>query len=133
MSINNPVKLFISDLRLWVHLGHSSEEKYHAQLVSVNVELIFADPPKALTTDSLEDTVCYFQIIQVIQRACQDKQFNLVEYLTAEIYTAVYQALSSQSQSVAIAGVNITVHKIHPPIPGLHGGILFTYSGSGDI
>jgi len=36
--------LLISDLRLWVHLGYSAEEKYHSQLVSVNIDFTFQSP-----------------------------------------------------------------------------------------
>ncbi|MDE5056158.1 dihydroneopterin aldolase [Wolbachia endosymbiont of Drosophila bicornuta] len=73
--------LLISDLRLWVHLGYSAEEKYHSQLVSVNIDFTFKSHHLGLTTDRLEDTICYLEVVQSIQSLVQSKQFNLIEHL----------------------------------------------------
>ncbi|WP_341821053.1 dihydroneopterin aldolase [Wolbachia endosymbiont (group A) of Myopa testacea] len=117
--------LLISDLRLWVHLGCSAEEKFHSQLVSVNIDFNFKSPPLGLTTDRLEDTICYLEVVQSIQSLVQSKQFNLIEHLTHDIYRAINNLLVQKKH--IISSIRVTAHKVAPPVPGVHGGVLFTY------
>lgn len=117
--------LLISDLRLWVHLGCSAEEKSSPQLVSIDVDFTFKSPPSGLTTDQLKDTICYLEVVQNIQSLVQGKQFNLIERLTHEIYRAINNLLLRKKH--IISSVRLTTHKIAPPVPGVHGGVFFTY------
>ncbi|WP_353273106.1 dihydroneopterin aldolase [Wolbachia endosymbiont (group A) of Portevinia maculata] len=117
--------LLISDLRLWVHLGCSAEEKFHSQLVSVNIDFTFKSPPLGLTTDRLEDTICYLEVVQSIQSLVQSKQFNLIEHLTHDIYRVINNLLVQKKH--IISSIRVTTHKVAPPVPGVHGGVLFTY------
>ncbi|WP_438456243.1 dihydroneopterin aldolase [Wolbachia endosymbiont of Kerria lacca] len=117
--------LLISDLRLWVHLGCSAEEKSSPQLVSIDVDFTFKSPPSGLTTDQLKDTICYLEVVQNIQSLVQGKQFNLIEHLTHEIYRAINNLLLRKKH--IISSVRLTTHKIAPPVPGVHGGVFFTY------
>jgi len=117
--------LLISDLRLWVHLGCSAEEKSSPQLVSIDVDFTFKSPPSGLTTDQLKDTICYLEVVQNIQSLVQGKQFNLIEHLTHEIYRAINNLLLRKKR--IISSVRVTTHKIAPPVPGVHGGVFFTY------
>ena len=117
--------LLISDLRLWVHLGCSAEEKFSPQLVSIDVDFTFKSPPSGLTTDQLKDTICYLEVVQNIQSLVQGKQFNLIEHLTHEIYRAINNLLLRKKH--IISSVRVTTHKIAPPVPGVHGGAFFTY------
>ncbi|WP_395463073.1 dihydroneopterin aldolase [Wolbachia endosymbiont of Cantharis cryptica] len=117
--------LLIQDLRLWVHLGCSSEEKFHPQLVSINVDFTFKSPPLGLMTDRIEDTVCYLEVVQNIQSLVQSKQFNLIEYLTHDIYITINNLLMQKKH--IISSIRVTTHKVAPPIPGVHGGVFFTY------
>ncbi|MGL9689123.1 MAG: hypothetical protein ACR5K6_05295 [Wolbachia sp.] len=59
--------LLIQDLRLWVYLSCSTEEKFYSQLVSINVDFTFKSPSVGLITDQLEDTICYLEVVQSIQ------------------------------------------------------------------
>ncbi|QJT94555.1 dihydroneopterin aldolase [Wolbachia endosymbiont of Diaphorina citri] len=117
--------LLISDLRLWVHLGCSAEEKSSPQLVSIDVDFTFKSPPSGITTDQLKDTICYLEVVQSIQSLVQGKQFNLIEHLTHEIYRAINNLLLRKKH--IISSVRVTTHKIAPPVPGVHGGVFFTY------
>ncbi|MCA7010212.1 dihydroneopterin aldolase [Wolbachia endosymbiont of Tribolium confusum] len=117
--------LLISDLRLWVHLGCSAEEKFSSQLVSIDVDFTFKSPPSGLTTDQLKDTICYLEVVQNIQSLVQGKQFNLIEHLTHEIYRAINNILLRKKH--IISSVKVTTHKTAPPVPGVHGGVFFTY------
>ncbi|MGL9757989.1 MAG: dihydroneopterin aldolase [Wolbachia sp.] len=117
--------LLISDLRLWVHLGCSAEEKLHSQLVSIDVDFTFKSTPLGLTTDQLKDTICYLEVVQNIQSLVQGKQFNLIEHLTHEIYRAINNLLLRKKH--IISSVKVATHKTAPPVPGVHVGVFFTY------
>ncbi|MGL9732825.1 MAG: dihydroneopterin aldolase [Wolbachia sp.] len=117
--------LIIKDLRLWVHLGCSTEEKFNSQLVSINVDFTFKSSPLGLITDQLEDTICYLEVVQSIQSLALSKRFNLIEYLTHDIYLAISNFLTQKSN--IISSIRVTTHKIAPPVPDVHGGVLFTY------
>ncbi|XP_076238634.1 putative dihydroneopterin aldolase [Calliopsis andreniformis] len=117
--------LLISDLRLWVHLGYSAEEKFHSQLVSVSIDFTFKSSPLGLTTGRLEDTTCYLEVVQSIQSHVQSKQFNLNDHLTHEIYRAIHNLLVQKQRIISF--IKVTTHKVAPPVPGVHGDVLFTY------
>lgn len=117
--------LTLSDLRTWVRLGCSDQEKHHTQMVSFTIELNFKKPPIGTLTDDLDNTVCYVAIAENIKTLCALRRFNLIEHLAAEAAQAVLPALESQKSNIAT--VKITLKKPSPPLEGLHGGVLFTY------
>lgn len=117
--------LLISDLRVWVHLGCRAEERFYPQLVSINIDFTFKSPPLGLTSDKLEDTVCYLESVQHIQHLVQDKQFHLIEHLTHDIYLAINNLIAHKKHLVSC--IKVTVHKVAPPVPNVHGGVFFSY------
>ncbi|QKX00996.1 FolB domain-containing protein [Wolbachia endosymbiont of Dipetalonema caudispina] len=117
--------LFIQDLRLWIHLGCSVEERFHSQLVSVNVDFAFRSPPLGFITDQLEDTICYLEVVQNIKSLAQSKQFNLIEHFTYNIYITISNLIMQKRH--IISSIKVVAHKIAPPVPDVHGGIIFTY------
>lgn len=117
--------LLIQDLRLWVHLGCSVEEKFHSQLVSINVDFTFKSPPVGCKTDQLEDTICYLEIVQGIQSLVQSKQFSLIEHLTHDLYVTINNLVMQKKHM--ISSIKVTTHKVAPPVPNVHGGVFFTY------
>nr|WP_245970164.1 dihydroneopterin aldolase [Wolbachia endosymbiont of Bemisia tabaci] len=106
-------------------MGCSVEEKFFPQLVSIDVDFTFKSPPSGLTTDQLKDTICYLEVVQNIQSLVQGKQFNLIEHLTHEIYRSINNLLLRKKH--IISSVKVTTHKTAPPVPGVHGGVFFTY------
>lgn len=118
-------KLSIKDLRLWVHLGCSDEEKAHPQAISVTLKLYFIKAPLGIITDELTDSICYFQITELVQNTVSEKSFNLVEHLTYKIREAIYQHLKSIGYEDVT--LKVTVDKLSPPVPNLLGGVSFSY------
>ncbi|MCC8417616.1 MAG: dihydroneopterin aldolase [Rickettsia endosymbiont of Bryobia graminum] len=112
-------------MRVWIHLGCSDQEKFHAQLVSFNIELEFKSLLKGTKTDKLEDVICYSQLVKHIKSFCQNKKFNLIEYLVVKVHTALSKSLLQYSDIIKY--LTVTVHKISTPAPDLHGGAIFTY------
>lgn len=125
IPLNKLFKLSILDLRIWVHLGCSDQEKFNSQLVSLNIELYFKSLPEGAANDRLEDTVCYSDLVLNVKSFCQNRKFNLVENLTREIYKVVEESLKQHRSLVSF--ICVTGHKISPPVPDIHGGVTFTY------
>lgn len=118
-------KLTIADLRTWVHLGCGEEEKFHVQPVSINIDIFFHTPPTAMVTDNLDDTVCYLSATEAIQSLCASKRFNLIESLVYEIHQTISTALAEKARSVA--NLKVSLKKVSPPVPGIHGGVFAIY------
>ncbi|MDG7056031.1 MAG: dihydroneopterin aldolase [Wolbachia endosymbiont of Meromenopon meropis] len=117
--------LLIHDLQLWLHLGCSAEERFHPQLVSIDVDFIFKYPPIGFVTDRLKDTICYSEVVQSIKLLTKSKQFNLIEHFTRDIYTVISKLLIQKKHT--ISSIRVVTHKVAPPVPDVHGGVLFTY------
>ena len=123
---NNYSELIISDLRLWVYLGCSSEEKHLKQPISIDINLLFAKAPTAIATDDLVDAVCYAQLTELAKLAAAEKKYNLIEHLAAKIHQAITTELITADYKDANLKVKVT--KLKSPIDGIHGGVSFVYS-----
>ena len=75
---NNSSNLTVSDLRLWVHLGCSEQEKYHAQCVSFDIDIVFSEAPQGTISDDLKDAFCYAEATQLIKITVENKRYNLM-------------------------------------------------------
>lgn len=95
----------------------------------VDVLFTFITPPRGTATDCLDDTICYFQTVQRIQAYGLQKEFHLIEHLAYDIYTIIVEGLAGAE--TLLEKLTVTVHKVAPPIPGVHGGVSFTYGGPG--
>lgn len=111
--------LKIQDLILSVRLGCMAEERSNPQEVRITVELRFQNAPKGTQTDSLEDTVCYAKVSELIQRHCDSREFKLVERMGFEIYGLIREFAGPQ------VDVGICIHKVRPPVPRLIGGTFY--------
>ena len=127
MSLSPSFNLLISDLRCWVHLGCGDEEKFHPQMVKIDLEFFFKYPPKAMLTDDLNDTVCYLKSARSIQDLCSKKRFNLIEHLACDIHNTISGMLGDASSMVS--SLKVSVCKASPPVPGVHGGVQAIYCG----
>lgn len=121
---NNSSNLTISDLKLWVHLGCSDQEKYHPQLVSFDILIDFFQNPQAVLSDKLEDSVCYANITNIIKETISNKKYNLIEYLAANTYDEIIKHTGNKEISLTV-----TVKKLSPPVEDIHGYVSFTYKG----
>jgi 7,8-dihydroneopterin aldolase/epimerase/oxygenase len=116
--------LRLEDFSLRVHLGCTAEERAIAQEVRVSIEFRFFEPPPAVKTDRLEDTICYAEVSQSLESVCRGKEFHLVERLAAEMLAALREVTATRAE------VAVCVHKVRPPIHNLIGG---TYFKCGDF
>lgn len=122
---NNLSNLTVSDLRLWVHLGCSEQEKYHAQCVSFDIDIVFSEAPQGTLSDDLKDAFCYAEATKLIKITIENKRYNLIEHLAADVHNILTTSLKKQMFNDAT--LSVTVIKLSPPVADIHGGVSFTY------
>jgi len=117
--MNSQLKL--SNVRMMVHLGLTTEERQQPQAVDVDCHLVFAVPPKACETDSITDTYCYAKLANIIRETCEEKSFCMIEHLAQQIFQAIKTTLSQDCQ------LCIKVTKLKPPIENIDCQASFCY------
>lgn len=117
-------QLKIQQLRLWLSLGWGEAEKANRQPVDIDLSIAFRQAPRACETDALQDTVSYDDCVAAVTEACLSRAFNLLEHLAQVISGVVERHYASRGYAVE---VSVLVNKIHPPVPGILGGVSFTY------
>lgn len=116
-------RLYIKQLSLFVYLGRSSVERRTLQEIRFSIEMEFPETPKAETTDSFKDTLCYKEVCETLRNFVKGRQFHLIEKLAGESLFV----LRKKHPSIRF---RLTLHKINPPVKGLKGGVSYT---CGDI
>lgn len=111
--------LFIKDLQLHVKLGCLEEERKSPQEVLINLEFRFMHPPKAISSDNLEDTICYAQISSALVNYCEGKEFKLIEKLANDLTFVTKNIIGME------LALSLTVHKVNPPVKNLVGGTFY--------
>lgn len=112
-------RLSINQLNLFVSLGWPDHERLDKQAIIMDVDMVFPTPPLACTTDQLQDTLCYSDLINALRPALEGKTFHLIEHLAQDAYNILKAALPAHSL------IKVSVLK-HPAILGLAGGVTFT-------
>lgn len=120
MSKNISALLSINKVELAVHLGWTEQERAEKQIVLLDVELHFIEPPTACHTDDLTDSVCYAKLIESVREKIAKQSFALVEHLARYIH----QSIKSLTPISSKLSVRITKF---PAIAGLREGITFSY------
>lgn len=115
-------QLSLQQLRILVRLGCSAEERLVPQYVSFDVQIRFYTPPEGCFTDALEQTVCYAELSQTIKSVCERQEYQLIEKLGWDVYTAVRNFLPQPCL------LRVSANKEHPPVAHLEGGATFTVS-----
>ena len=112
-------RLKVRDLAYQVHLGCQPEERAQPQKVLLSVEFRFHQAPLALSTDELEQTICYAELNTAIQKHFAKREYKLIEKMAADAY------MISRELSRGQALVSVEIHKVHPPVPNIEGGTVF--------
>jgi dihydroneopterin aldolase len=122
---NNIFRLSINDLRVWAHLGCTDEERFHPQTISFNISIDFTKPPMGADTGLLEDTVSYRDLVETVTLHCQGGRFNLIEALAKSVHQKISDSLAPYIHQ--LQSIEVTLHKISPPVPHVHGGVKWTH------
>ncbi|MFK8040450.1 MAG: dihydroneopterin aldolase [Rickettsiaceae bacterium] len=118
--------LTISDIRFWIHLGNSKEERSILQPISIDIDLSFLATCKASDTDDINDGVCYEKLVLFIKQTIHDHQFNLIERCAKYLHNQIVEYLDRQNCKDVEA--KVVVHKINIPVENIHGSVSFSYS-----
>lgn len=113
-------ELTIRGISLPIRIGCAAEERLNPQPVEVDLTIRFHTPPRGMTTDRIEDTVCYDALVSAIKRVVLDREFSLIEHLANEIGTSLRSLVEPED------GLRVTVRKVWPPIPEITKGAEFT-------
>ena len=89
--------------------GVYTEEKKEEQLFLVDVKLMLEDTKES--QDSLEETINYETIIQLIIDLVKKESFNLIETLAKKLLEEIEQLGNKTSVIKVIKGISVTVHK----------------------
>jgi FolB domain-containing protein len=80
----------IVDLELTCHLGVPAEERAQPQKILCTAVFPVPDFKKAAQKDSLEHTVNYYDLSQLLQKTARQKERKLIETLTADLAESVF-------------------------------------------
>ena len=120
--MTNPLtRLSIREVELNIHLGLLENERVEAQAILFDIDLSFATPPKGCQSDSIEDVVCYAELLEHLRTHIPQKEYHLIEHLAHDIYLLVKQKVPPETR------VAIQLYK-HPKLEGLSGGVSFYFS-----
>lgn len=111
--------LNVDGLVLWARLGCSAEERAHPQEVRASLRLEFRETPGACFSDQLEETICYAELCQRLKSVCESGEFATVERMAMACRETLLAYLGEAAE------FEIEIHKVHPPIPNLTGGVRF--------
>ncbi|MDZ7290925.1 MAG: dihydroneopterin aldolase [candidate division KSB1 bacterium] len=95
--------------------GVWDEEREVGQRFEVDVEFI-GDVSAAAKSDSIKDTIDFYQVYQVVEKIITKKSFKLVEALAEAIATALLRKFPAPE-------VRVCVRKPNSPVPGICDGI----------
>lgn len=112
--------LTVNGLELNIHLGWPESERLQQQTVTLDMTIHFNEAPRACTTDNLEDTFCYDELIKIIKENVAQRSFKLIEHFGYEMYQLVKKLLPDNTL------LQLSVSK-KPPIENLNGGVKFSY------
>ncbi len=108
--------IYLTGIRCYGYTGYLPEEQVLGQWFEVDVRL-WLDISVAATTDAIEDTVDYRNIIGLVQNLVKTSKFTLVEKLVTVIADTIL------SSSDRVAQVQVTLSKPAAPIPDFGGKI----------
>ena len=104
-----PLAIDVKGIKAYGKHGVYTEEKKEEQLFLVDVELMLEDAKEL--QDSLEETINYETIIQLIIDLVKKESFNLIETLAKKLLEDIEQLVNETSVIKVIKRISVTVHK----------------------
>ncbi|MBP7804637.1 MAG: dihydroneopterin aldolase [Candidatus Pacebacteria bacterium] len=77
-------KIFVSDLKLSVKVGHLIHERQIEQPIVINIA-VWGDVGASVTSENLSDTIDYVNIKNDVMKLVSEKEFVLIETLANDI------------------------------------------------
>ena len=108
-------KINVSDIPCYCSIGIAPEEKKMGQKLFVDINLEI-DSTKISKSDSINDTVSYVDVYQIVQKVGQSKSFSVIEFLAEELASQIMQL-------VLVTLVKVKVYKPHIPYSDFQGNV----------
>lgn len=106
-------KITLKKLRFYGYHGVLEEENRLGQKFTVNLEL-YADLKKACVSDSVEDTINYALVYELVKEVVETEQYNLIEKLGEEITIRIFNNFSLVNEIV------VEIEKPEAPVSGVY-------------
>jgi len=103
-----------------VHIGNTGEERKRPQNIQLGIKMGFLTPPEGEKNDTLEDTICYNKICEIVRSLTIHNKFSLIEKLAGDILKELRKYLSSEVH------IQVCAQKLQTPIESLKGGVSYT-------
>ncbi|MDR2067670.1 MAG: dihydroneopterin aldolase [Holosporaceae bacterium] len=103
-------------------LGNDVLEKFEKRKVILNVSLRFQEKNDACRSDNLADTVCYSELVGLVESKLKDRKFNLIEKVAQFLYEEISIFLKNDNILK-----RVEVIKPAPPIKSVE-SVSFCYS-----
>lgn len=116
--------IHLSGIEVFANHGVYPEEREKGQLFVVDLDVEF-DSADAQSSDSVDDTIDYAGLAQLVHDHVASDPVNLLETLAGRILRAVFEA------SVA-SHATVTIHKPYAPMPIEIGSVSVTVDGARD-
>jgi dihydroneopterin aldolase len=88
-------QLTLKNYKLKINLGWTEAERQTKQTVYLDIKIRFLEPPKAVLTDKIAETICYEELTKSIDEFCVDKSFKLLEYFAHELYKFLHDKIAA--------------------------------------
>ena len=112
--------IHLTNLRFFAHHGMHDEEAIVGNDFEVSVSVSFDVPEKI---NSLSETVNYVSVYMIIKKIFKHPS-KLLETLASDICNEIY------SSDKRVTNINITIHKLNPPISNFTGNVGVSFSKS---
>lgn len=118
MSVYSEMK--IKNYEVGVSLGCTPAEQSLPQPVLFNVEIFFNLEVKAESTDRLEDSLDYVELINIIKQVAELKSYSMVEHLGFSVATALQHRIRLSYPGSTLI---VRTHKLRVPVKNLRDGV----------
>lgn len=108
--------IHLTGISCYGYIGYLPEEKVLGQWFEVDLKL-WLDLSQATENDTIEDTVDYRTVINLVQNLVKTSKFDLLERLAGAIANAILQ------QNDMVSQIQVIVIKPAAPIPDFNGKI----------
>ncbi|GHT93759.1 dihydroneopterin aldolase [Alphaproteobacteria bacterium] len=82
-------QLNINNYETYLALGNDEHERRKWRPVVININLRFPDDFSACGDDNIEGTVCYYSLLDFIDKKLGNEEFRLIERVAEYVYEAV--------------------------------------------
>lgn len=110
--------LEINNLILLIYIGVEPYEKVNPQEIKFNIAIEFGAVPKACSSDSINDAICYDKLVNQIKDFCSNKEFNLIENLAYLVHKHLKTSFSANKLKLQVCK--------KPPIDEIKGNCCFS-------